>query len=131
LKLDYKFSDTGSAPSGSPPPPWLTATFNDGVVSGSVQLTPVATNLVQDEFVSDWYLNLDPAHGPILLDITYALGGPEASNISTEVNAFEADGDGFFDILFEFPTALDTFGPDDFVVYNMEASEAITASCFY
>jgi hypothetical protein len=128
LELFYKFSDTGYPPGGSLP--WLTATFDDDNTAGLVELTLEATNLIPDEFVSEWYLNFDPALNPASLAIAYNSGGPAASNISTGVDAFKADGDGFFDILFEFPTALDTFGPGDSVVYDITL-DGITAHSFY
>ena len=55
LDLGYTFS--GTAPDGTSP--WLTATFDDEGSAGSVMLTLNAGNLIDNEFVSNWYLNFN------------------------------------------------------------------------
>jgi hypothetical protein len=123
--------DWGSDPgSGSP-----TITFDDGGGTGSVTVTMDLSGLSSTtEFVSRWYLNsaVDPD------DFTFAYEasdstGPAASSIATTFNvkdsAFRADGDGYYDIVFFFPTSGGTFGDDEVVVYTIEG-DGITASTF-
>jgi hypothetical protein len=106
LTFDYNFEFSGATPpEGSAP--WITATFDDGGTPGSVELTIDTDGLVDNEFVSKMYFNLDPAINPTSLVIagvdTTDIGG--SYTVSTGTNAFKADGDGHFDILFEFETS--------------------------
>jgi hypothetical protein len=129
LDLDYTFS--GTDPGGiSVTSPWLTATFDDGIASDSVRLTLTASDLVGSEFVSKWYFNLDPLIDPVGLVFDYSSGGPQATDISKGIDAFKADGNGHYDILFEFSTSMDKFGPGDSVVYDITLA-GINASSFY
>lgn len=98
--LDFEFSG-GTPPAGSTP--WITATFDDSFGGpNTVRLTMSANNLVGTEFVDEWSFNFDPALNPTLLSFAY-VSGQQANAVSTGANAFKADGDGFFDILFDFP----------------------------
>jgi hypothetical protein len=127
--LDVEFSGA-TAPGGSMP--WLTATFDDDDSAGSLQLSLNADNLIESEFVSKWYFNFDTEAFDIdSLSISYASGSPQATDISKGINAFRAGGDGYFDILFEFPTSNseDRFGQSESVVYDIELT-GITAYSF-
>jgi len=100
MELDIEFSG-GTDPAGATP--WLTATFDDSVGPG-VRLTMDASGLVDVEFASEWSFNLDPALTPADLVFTAVNNADSVPNsISTGVDAFQADGDGKFDILFDFP----------------------------
>jgi len=97
FNLNYEFSGAQN-PSGTGP--WLKATFkNAGSNTVSLELKRLLNDA--DERVSFWGFNLDPAMDPTALGISQ-LTGPVASTIATGVNAFKADGDGFFDVKFEF-----------------------------
>lgn len=119
IDLDFEFSG-GADPAGTPP--WLRATFSD-VAGGGVELT--LTSLLQGptEFIADWDFNLDPALDPTALDFAFQSGGTFTQpTITTGVNAFQADGDGKFDIEFLFSSAGDDgdsgrFGVGDFGVW--------------
>jgi hypothetical protein len=106
MNLDTEFSG-GADPQGATP--WLVAVFeNQG--AGVVRLTMNASGLVGTEFVSEWSFNLDPMLDPTLLafsaiDISDVPGFSTATDIDTGVDAVQADGDGSFDILFNFPTS--------------------------
>jgi hypothetical protein len=110
LKFEYiiEFSE-GDEPEGDPDvTPWLTATFDDGGTAGNVTLTLEGTNLtyredIGGEFVPEWYFNLDPTLDPDDLGIVQTGGNVVNSGISTGTDAFQADGDGLYDILIEFP----------------------------
>lgn len=88
----------------------ITFTLED--VVGGVQFTidwetPAVPN--PGEFLTGAYLNLDPALNPIT-DVTLPPGlgtctGCSLSSISQGADAFKANGDGFYDLLFNFPQA--------------------------
>jgi hypothetical protein len=108
INLNTEFSGA-TAPAGSTS--WLVATFEDQG-GGVVRLTMDASGLVGTEFVSEWSFNLDNVTplDPTLLtftavDISDIPGFSTAADIDTGVDAFQADGDGKFDILFNFPTS--------------------------
>jgi hypothetical protein len=106
MNLNFEFSGA-TPPAGSAP--WLTATFQDNadngaIPVGTVRLTMSAANLVANEFASVWNFNLNPSLTPGLLTFTPVNIAAVASvGISTGVDAFKADGDGYFDISFDFP----------------------------
>jgi hypothetical protein len=124
--------------SGATPPagtaPWLRATFDDGGGSGSVTMTLTALNLTGGEFVRFWDFNLDPALSPASLSFS----APSKTGtfvdpvIATGVNAFQADGDGLYDIRVEFDNAppADRFGVGDSVQYTITGIPTLTASSF-
>jgi hypothetical protein len=75
-----------------------------------------------DQYVAEWYFNLNTAKDPTALDFEPVdITAVTTPSISLGVNAFPADGDGLFDILFGFSTAA---GPGRFmgteqVVYDI------------
>jgi hypothetical protein len=101
--LTSEFSG-GATPSGSGP--WGFATFMD-TAPGVVQLT-LELALLPSEFLTEWDFNLDPGLSPLSLSVTRTGGtGPAAEYITIDkgVNAFNADGDGQYDLQFEFATS--------------------------
>ena len=125
--------------SGATPPagaaPWLNATFDDGGSAGSVDLTLTAVNLVASEFVGVWMINLDPALNPTLLVFSAPskTGSFTDPTISQSVDAFKADGDGWFDIEIDFASgggAGARFGPGEAVSYTITGIGSLTASSF-
>lgn len=104
--LSQEFSGADE-PKGSAP--WLTATLDDSFGdANTVRLTITATNLIDAEFVGGFYLNLNPTFDP--LGLTFDLVTPGSNptglalgNISQAIDAFKADGDGNYDLLFNFP----------------------------
>ena len=108
FELNVGFS-VGIEPGGSKP--WLTATFEDIVVDSvdKVRLTMDASGLVEHEFVDGangqvaeqkgWYFNFNDDVNVDYLEFEY-FSGNDADTVATAANAFKADGDGSFDILF-------------------------------
>ncbi|WP_162915098.1 PEP-CTERM sorting domain-containing protein [Desertibaculum subflavum] len=103
-ELDTEFSGAQS-PAG--PTPWLTATFDDAadaIGANGVRLTMSTSGLVGSEFVDLWAFNFNPALDPTALSFT-VIGAPTAlltgGAPSTGIDAFQADGDGRYDILFD------------------------------
>jgi hypothetical protein len=135
LGLDVEFSG-GADPEGSAP--WLTAKFDDEVVGGgTVRLTMSTSGLVDAESVKDWAFNLNPILDPTQLN--FAVVGTPGSTpnaIVTGVNVFQADGDGKFDIRFDFPPPPGSnaarFTAGETVVYDItyDVPNTLTASSF-
>lgn len=124
----------GTAPAGSPP--WLRATFDDGG-SGKVSLKFEATNLTLSELVSGLYFNLDPTLNP--LNLTFGpitkVGTFDDPTISTGVDAFKADGDGKYDLLFGFETSgkdggSHRFSVGDSMSLDISGIATLTANSF-
>jgi hypothetical protein len=117
--LDFTFS--GSSPSGDP-----TVNANDNGVPGEVILTFNLNDLSPTEKVSEFFLNLDPALDPDDLVIEQD-SGPIAT-VSTETDFFKADGDGYFDLKFSWPTgggdAL-TFDADETAVFTVTLANLV------
>jgi hypothetical protein len=129
--LDIEFS-------GATPPagmtPWISATFDDSFGgANTVRLTMSNTNLVGTEFVDDWLFNFDPTLDPTMLAFNY-VSGATANMVNSGVDAFQADGDGKFDIEFDFPpppglfTAKFTAGETS--VYDLTYVAPINANSF-
>jgi len=137
FNLDNEFSG-GQAPGG--PAPWLSATFTD-VTPGTVSLTlsaspPGGAGLTGTENVDGWYFNVDT---PFVGNLSFSPGAPAAlpsggtlTSIQQGTNAFKADGDGLYDILFNFGTGTGHgFGPGDTLTETITSSVAgLTAASF-
>lgn len=129
FELNYEFSG-GTPPSGLPP--WLTATFDDSVGPDKVRLTMSASGLTDPEFVDGqgWLFNLNPALNPTALSFSY-ISGNDADSIFKEVNAFKADGDGYFDIQFSWDPKPDSrLTAGQTVVYDISGITGLVASDF-
>lgn len=131
--LDFEFSG-GDEPAGLLP--WVTLTFNDEITPGAVDLTISSSGLTSEEILARLYINFDDALDVNKLTFTPAVGNEAtAGAILTGSNAFKADGDGFFDILFDYPPPSpgDTgayFSANETVAYSITSSETITALSF-
>jgi hypothetical protein len=119
IDLDTEFSG-GADPFGSPP--WLTAQFQD---TGADEVTLTLTSKLKDpnEFVTEWDFNLNSFTAAQLSALTFTQGTTSGTftdpSISTGVNAFQADGDGKFDIQFLYASGPPTarFGNSDVDVW--------------
>ena len=135
VQASIEFSGA-AAPVGTPP--WLTATFDDHSSSGLVTMTLAATNLTGSEFVSEWYLNLDPALDPtdLIFSAPTKTGVFTTPSISLHTDHFKADGDGKYDILLGFATSgggspsPTRFDSADAVTYTITGISSLTASSF-
>jgi len=132
FNLDTEFSG-GQAPGGAPP--WLSATFTD-VSSGVVSLTlsaspPGGAGLTGTENVDGWYFNVTPSFvGSLVFSpttTTLPSGGSLLSILQGE-DAFKADGDGLYDILFNFGTGTGHgFGVGDTLTETISASGLVAS----
>lgn len=98
-EFDTEFSG-GVPPIGTAP--WMTATFED-LGENEVRLTISTDNLVGQEAITEVYFNFDPDYDPDGLTFTVVDNDDSVPEISTGIDYFRADGDGWFDILFDFP----------------------------
>ncbi len=109
LGLNYEFS--GATSPAGPGPDWMTATFVD---TGTDEVTLTVSNggLVGTEYASNFYFNVGNGIDATT-DLTFAYVSGDSfvtlhSNDPDPVNntaALKADGDGFFDVRFEYATA--------------------------
>jgi len=125
LTFDYNIEFSGgTAPAGATP--WLRATFDDEANPGFVRLTMSALGLTGVEFVSEWSFNLSPLLDLMQLTFTAVNNAASVPNsIGIGVNAFQAAGDGKYDILFAFPTSgsgggVLRFTAGETVVYDID-----------
>jgi PEP-CTERM motif len=102
FQLNHVFSDGAVPPAGSLP--WLTFTTTD-IGANQVRLDFEASNLSAGEYISEWYINLDPALDPSQLVFsspvqvgTFSL--PLAIDRATD--AYKPDGDGRYDVRLTF-----------------------------
>lgn len=106
--------------------------------ANTVRLTVEATNLTggtYGESINTFFLNFDPALDVLLLTfnvVNNADSTPNAINVGT--NAFQADGDGFFDIKFDMPPPpndpTSRFTGGETIIYDLVYVSAISASSF-
>lgn len=127
-ELTFEFSGA-QTPSGTPP--WGRATFQ-GNMDGSVTLT--LENLLQGagEFFDKWLFNLNTTLTPSALTFAYVSGqdtSPAGTVTSTDLHQdadgndgqFKADGDGYYDIKFDWTT--NAFVGGETSVWTITSSE--------
>lgn len=130
--LGFEFSG-GTDPAG--PSPWATATFDDDTGNpNTVDVTLSTAGLVADEFISNWVFNFDPALDPTLLTFAVVDNSASAAGVNFGVDAFKPDGDGFFDIEFDFPPPPGNFAAKfttgEQVIYTLIYTSPIDVSSF-
>jgi hypothetical protein len=117
----------GVAPTGT----WATATFID-VSTDNVQLTlNVTNNITSVESIGEFFFNyLGDATS---LTITEQAGGGSSAAGQTGNNSFQADGDGLYDLLFDFPPppgGSAKFTAGETVTYDISGT-GVSAANFY
>jgi hypothetical protein len=143
LGLDVEFS--GATSPASATTPWVTATFDDSFGGpNTVRLTMTADNLTggsTGENLELFYFNFDPVLDPTALTFTAvdnSASNPENgqgdNGIFTGTNAFMANGDGNYDIAFNFPpppgSSASRFTGGETVIYDITYTSAIDANSF-
>jgi len=125
-ELNYEFSGAAT-PSGS-----VLVTFDDQGTAGDVQVTISAANLSGTEFIDDIYINYNPSLNVAGLSFSW-VSGQKYNSVLTGTNAYQADGDGKFDIVFDYPPPPGTFAAKftsgETSVYNILGA-GITANDF-
>lgn len=141
LSFGTRFGEVSPTGSG----PWIQAIFDDAADPGgasSVRLSVTALDSLGDADVTQLYFNLDPAFDPTALSVDFVSvsGGssPEIGTVavSTGINAFQADGDGSYDILLDLPpppgenSAL--FNAGETLVFDITRNDGLlSAADFY
>lgn len=130
LEFDFNTTFSGTAPDG--PAPWVSALFQDEG-PGTVRLTISNLNVGATEKITELYLNLNPIYSAPNLHFNFLGGstGVTAPMPSLGTDAFKADGDGKYDILFQFgltPNVALTTG--DYLSYDITGIPNLTATDF-
>jgi hypothetical protein len=124
LQLDHPFGEPDAPPAGSLP--WLTVVTTD-IGPNVVYVEFKASNLTGSEYVSEWFLNVDPSLD--VSQLSFTLQSQTGSFIVPVVekltDGFKADGDGFFDIRLTFDssgTNVHRFSADDSITYSVSST---------
>lgn len=136
VTLDFSTVFSGHSPAGAGP--WLSAVFTD-TAADSVRLTVTASGLTGSESVAGLYFNLGPLFDSTSLLFTrdVASTGPTAANISISqgVDLYRADGDGYYDILFDLPPPpgqqAARFTAGETLIYSITGAGISAASFLY
>lgn len=135
VTFNYDISFGTVTPDG--PAPYATSVFDDGGGAGTVVLTMFVAATVGDADVTQMYFNLDPTLDPTSLVFTRLSGtGPNApsTTILLGIDAFMANGDGMYDILFDLPPKpgqnQKRFNAGEDLVYQISGIATLTASSF-
>ena len=83
-------------------------------ITGGVRITMFAPTLLGSDKITEWYFNVIVGVGTLP---THESG--QDGTAMAALDDFKADGDGFFDIFFTFPTSGDTFDPGDTSVWDI------------
>lgn len=115
LDFNYLFKTGGSESR-------LTATFE--AISGGVQLT-MSTLWSGNEFVKDIYFNTS-----ITAPLTFTYVSGNATTVNPSVGNYQADGAGYYDIKFSYPTPAnaDRFKGSETSIYSITGSGVVPAS---
>jgi hypothetical protein len=134
LNFDVSFGDPLDPDTAAPdgPAPWLTAFFDDGGTAGSVDLTLSVSSDVGMAEVTQVYLNVDDTIGGGSLIITPTDGTGPSTTISQGTDAYKADADGWFDLLFEMSTTAGLgFDAGETLTFNITGSGLVASSFNY
>ena len=102
--FDFDDAFSGTAPANTNAP-WMEAQFQD-VSPGTVRLTVLNLGLSGNENIDQLYFNLRTNLSPFALSFSgLSISGADLPLISLGTNQFKADGDGKYDILFDFAQA--------------------------
>jgi hypothetical protein len=126
IEFDFGQVFTGVGPVSSVQP-WVKATLQDGLTPGTVLLTVSNPNLTGAESVDELYINLNPTYSPnnLIFTLQSSTPGFTIPTISEGVNSFKADGDGKYDVLFQFSQGAGAFGVGDSIVYSISGGASI------
>ena len=139
INFSYTTAFSNSTLPGGPAP-WMNVNINDATAAGSndVRITISMFGLTNQEFISGVYLSLDPVKYPSALTAfsltTLANPNSAFSTLQSGPNCCQADGDGKYDLLFNFNTANATRATDNtvymFDLKNLGAGGKLLAQDF-
>ena len=135
LTLEYDHSFGSVMADGSAP--WLTAVFDDGGSPGTVSLTLTVANTIDEADITALYFNLDPILDLNDLTLTRTGGSGPAGNkisVSTGINSYKADGDGWYDIFIDLPPPPGSdghrFNAGENLMFDINGIPVLTANSF-
>jgi hypothetical protein len=135
--VTFNYNQSFGAVSPDGPSPYATAVFDDAISPGAVTLTMTVAPSVNLADVTGMYFNLDPALDSNNLMFARTGGdGPTADDttITTGTDHARAGGDGFYDILFDFPPPSGQqdrrFNAGETLVYDISGIVGLTALDF-
>ncbi len=119
---------------GTTPPigssPYATAVFDDDGSAGSVTLTMTATSTIGAADITGMYFNLVDDSTVTLDGLGFSyVSGPAVNSVSVGTNAYRADGDGYYDILFDYPPpgGPANFNAGDVSVYTITGTDLLAS----
>jgi hypothetical protein len=122
-----------SDPSPAGSAPWIDATFSNAT-PGTVFLTITNAGFVGSEFASELYFNLNTNLDPNNLVFTLVSSNGIFATPSIDhqnADSYKADGDGKYDMRFNFGTASGTtFTTGDSITYQITGISSLTALDF-
>jgi len=121
----------GQAPGG--PAPWITATFTQ-INSHDVRLVIGTAGLTGSEDIAASYFNIVPALSSVLPNLTFTYGGGATATVSAVQDAFMADGDGLYDILFTYGSGNGGFKAgmtSTFDITDASSGPTLSAASFF
>jgi hypothetical protein len=135
LDLNIEFSGAQS-PQGATP--WATAVIDDSFGgANTIRLTMDATNLVDEESITEWFFNFSGDATQLTfagVDTADATLNAIFTDNTDSIPQLKADGDGFFDIGFDFAPPPGTFASrftsGETMVYDLTYTAAISAFDF-
>lgn len=129
VQFNYATSIRGQNLAG--PPPWLTASFDDGGTPGTVIETVSTTGLSGSEKIRRLLFNLDPGLDPGQLRFTYiptSTAAP-ATRMRMQANRFGVAQSGRFDVIQKWRIS-DQLSPGQTLQYSITGIPGLTANSF-
>lgn len=116
------------APEG--PPPWIEVEFLQDSAD-NVRLIVQNGGLVNSEFVSELFLNVNPSANLATFTATHQSGVP--GTVTLLENGYDANGEGLYDLRIQFPEApvVDQFGAGDSSEFLIQATGLTPAWFLY
>ena len=86
--------------------PWITLDFTEGPSAGTVAIRIDTSNLVEDEFLSELYLNVAAplVVTDLMVSVTSQVGTFALPTVYQATDAYKAGGDGRYDLFLDFAT---------------------------
>jgi hypothetical protein len=137
--LDVLFAETAPGEEPAGPGPWVTITFDDSFGgANTVRVTMEGSGLsggTRGENIHQIYLNFDPLLDATLITFSAVDNADSIPNgIFTGADSFMANGDGNYDILFDFPpppgNAASRFTQGESVIYDLTYVSPIDVNSF-
>jgi hypothetical protein len=113
--LDQIFSDGSTPPSTSAP--WLEVVVSDTGFN-TVRIDLICQNLGTGEYISEWYLNLNPTLDPsnLVFSAPTKTGTFDLTGLNTGADFHKVDGDGYYDIEVLFDSSSEDGGIHRFTI---------------